>query len=206
MLYIKQSEIYWSNRGINDLGQDWGEEKNWIESYLESKTHSHRDLVVHKIKALNPKSILEVGCASGPNLIRLNEQIPEARLAGIDINPAAIDKLCTLIQGNFKVGSITKLPFADKEFDVVLADAVLMYLDHDQIDEVLKEIQRVSKNVVIVDWFSEENGKTHHSFTRNYPYIMQRLGYSVDSEKLTKETWDSPNWIEKGFIFVCREV
>jgi ubiquinone/menaquinone biosynthesis C-methylase UbiE len=52
-----------------------------------------------------------------------------------------------------EVGRAQKLAqFADKSFDVVFTDAVLIYISPDEIEQVVKEILRIGRAVVLCEW------------------------------------------------------
>lgn len=73
------------------------QEGRWVkkpigEDYWDSRNHPAKQYLANWIASLSPHSrILEIGCASGPNLYTLAKKLPEAELIGIDINAAAVD-------------------------------------------------------------------------------------------------------------------
>ena len=65
--------------------------KDWAKISLESKELSHRDQLVSCVTSFdNVQSVLEIGCAAGPNLRRVRQILPNAHLVGIDINKEVI--------------------------------------------------------------------------------------------------------------------
>ena len=100
-----------------------------------------------------------------------------------------------------------KLPWEDKSFDIGLADASLMYISSDDIDVVMIELVRVTKKaLLIIDRFdeSEKGVIKNHIWTRNYPLILEKLGYKVEQIKLDEETWPgSINWQKFGYLFIA---
>lgn len=82
-----------------DGASDWHEserEREWAarsiaESYWNNRDHPSKHFLVERIATFSPFfNILEVGCASGPNLYPLAKKFPQAQIVGIDINPGAI--------------------------------------------------------------------------------------------------------------------
>src|SRR3989344_5148520 len=75
-------EIYWRFRS-----------KEWAEKYLspESLNHPHRQFLIDKISKWAPfQSLLEIGCASGPNLYLLAKKYPKTNFYGTEINKGAV--------------------------------------------------------------------------------------------------------------------
>lgn len=147
--------------------------------------------------------MLEVGCNTAPNLAVIEEAYPDVYLAGVDVNEAAIKYAkITLPDVYFRVADAISVPFKDKSFDIVLCDAVLMYvLD---IDRALDEVTRIAKKgVILVEWFSRYEEKINYSRARNYTELMQNRGFTVDAIKLTKQDWPNKQWEKYGHVFVC---
>lgn len=144
-------EWVWRNRHLY--------RKNWAQSYLDTIDHPHRSQIVDAVSSFSPvQSVLEVGCASGANLIRLRERLPGVPLMGVDINRKAIavarshfagrgDSLVRLL-----VGQADRLSgVADASMDVVLTDAVLMFIAPDRIRDVLAELGRVCRKGLVLN-------------------------------------------------------
>lgn len=101
--------------------------KNLLKKFLRSQTD---------IK------ILDAGCGTGRNMLFLKKY---GKVTGIDISDYAI-KFCKK-RGlkNVKVGSIDKLPFPDKSFDLVTCFDVLGQLEVKSDKQALSEFYRVLK-------------------------------------------------------------
>jgi len=133
--------------------------RGWAEGYLETVAHPHRQQLVDAVGKLDPlTSILEVGCASGANLIRLRERFPTVDLIGLDINARAVavgqkyfaDRGDTRVRFlNAHVKQLQSMP--NRSVDVVLADAVLMFVTPDRIQTVLAEMGRVASKALILN-------------------------------------------------------
>lgn len=204
-----EGEEYWANRPVDDSRLDWRNGAgSWIEEYVASTDHPHRELIVNALKAVYPfAGILEVGCNAGPNLIRLSDAFPETQLAGVDTNASAILKAREVLPGAiFKVGSLTHLPFGDQEFDVGLADAVFLYADPNSTRQAAEELKRViRKYLVLVEWHDESKEGVVKDFhwTRNYPALFEEYGFSlVEDKPLSKADWPNEKWATHGHIYV----
>lgn len=133
--------------------------KNWAQGYLGTVNHPHRSQLVEAVAAMGDiGSVLEVGCASGANLVCLRERLPGAQLVGVDINSQAIkvarrhfeamgDKNVRLLVG--RADSLMAIP--DASVDVVVTDAVLMFIAPDRIRAVLAELGRVARKGIVLN-------------------------------------------------------
>lgn len=202
-----EGEAHWALRTPHDSRHDWGEKGGtWLEGYTQSIEHPHRKLIIDSLKEILPKNILEVGCNTAPNLIRIKGEFPNIGLAGIDLNLWAIEGARKNIpNGDFGVGNVLNIPHKDKSFDLVLSDAVLMYVDKNKIEQAIKELCRVAKYVLIVDWYAPSPLGVVRDFhwARNYPALIKKEGFKmIKRKKLTKEDWPNKKWIRHGQLFV----
>jgi SAM-dependent methyltransferase len=158
----------WSNRHLYD-GEDW------IEGYWRSRNHPHRSFLVERICKFSPNSVLEIGCACGPNLYHIAKKFPDAEVRGIDINPIAVQKgnewfkQEDISNVKLEVGKAQELEqFADWSFDVVFTDAVLIYISPDEIKQVVKEMLRIGRVVVLNEW---------HTFNKWLALLLHKYCY-----------------------------
>lgn len=203
-----QDETYWQSRPHDDQQRDWPyAQDTWLKDYVASVDHPHRQLIIDTLQTLQWSYLLEVGCSAGPNLIKIRHAFPEKALFGIDVNHASIEEAKRQLPNvDFEVASVHKLPFVDHYFDVVLADAVLMYSNSEQINTALDEINRVTRNaVIIVDrYHKSKSGVANHVWARNYPELMEDRGFRVATYHLTANDWPtSKNWQKTGCVFTC---
>ncbi len=150
---MSEDYLYWKKRDKNDSRLDWRNgAPDWIQEYWDSRKHPHRKLI---IEALD-------------------------KLAGIDANADAITRGKELLDADLRAGTFFNLPWEDQSFDIVLADATLMYADKNDIIPVLLEVNRVARRgVIFVEWFR--------------------------TRKLNESTWPSKNWVANGRVFVGRK-
>lgn len=126
----------------------------------------YRDFPVHwitaqKILDLKPKSVLELGCARGYVLKRIEDQgIPST---GLEISEHCL--LTRAAQNIFRWNICnTPWPFEDKQFDVCYSIAVMEHVPEEYLEDVLGEINRVSKRGLHgVDFGENDDGfdQTH---------------------------------------------
>ncbi len=131
----------------------------WAQGYLGTVGHPHRNQIVEAVSSFSPvDSVLEVGCASGANLVNLRERLPGIQLIGIDINRHAIDtakrhfaarrdKNIRLLAG--RADRLTDIP--NDSVDVVLIDAVTMFIAPDRIHDVVAELVRVARQGLVLN-------------------------------------------------------
>jgi len=198
-------EIYWRYRRCRG---DWRDNK----SYLDSVDHPHRKAILDIISTKYNRgfSLLEIGSNAGPNLIAIKSRFPFTRLAGIDINKKAVRE--GKKEGlDIIWGKADKLPFKDNEFDIILADAVLMYIGPDKIAKVIQEMIRVAKNmIVIVDFhkqgsfvfsnmgFDTDNCIELGHWVRDYQILFETFGLEAEVRETTKEEWPGYSWEKLG--------
>lgn len=74
------------------------------------------------IAPLSPKAILDAGCGEGYYLTKLQEALPQAEFAGIDISKDAV-RFAAVRNKNalWLTGTAAALPFPEKSFDCVLS-------------------------------------------------------------------------------------
>lgn len=105
-------------------------------------------------KILEPykdKKVLDAGCGYG----RWADFFSNYK--GVDLSPDLIDKAKALYPNkDFMVGLLEDLPFKDKEFDmsfcVSIKHMIIANLGEEQWNKMFKELQRVSKEVLILEY------------------------------------------------------
>lgn len=205
-----QDFSYWANRPIDDKEKDWNYgEENWLDGYVMSIDHSHRQQILDSLKTIQPfGGVLEIGCNTGANLIRISHEYPENQMTGIDINIHAIQIAKRLLpKAILKVANYENIPFQDKTFDIVIADATLLYVGPDKIQKVLNEMDRVcNKGMILVERYSSslEGEIVGHVYGRNYKVLLEQLGFEIEEFPVLWES--SKNWQKFGKLFIARRV
>ena len=220
LLGTRAREKEWATKHLRG-GADWGESSrdDWVKSYWDSQEHPHRAFLVERISKFTPNSILEIGCNCGPNLRLLAKKFPDAKIRGIDINPMAVQKgnewlaqegisYVKLLEG--KADELGQ--FQDRSFDVVFTDAVLIYVGTDKIKEVMEEMIRITRRVLIfMEWHSFEPdhkdpyglGVYHHgNWKRDYIALLKQFvrEEQIHVTKITEDIWPEKNWSELGAV------
>lgn len=87
--------------------------------------------------------ILDAGCGSGYLLKQIKQRNPESELFGVDLKTPQIADHFTYMSAE-----VTKLPYADRFFDLVLSTHVLEHCL--KLEAAISELKRVAKNELIV--------------------------------------------------------
>lgn len=103
-------------------------------------------------------SLLDVGCAKGFMMHDMAELIPGLVVKGVDVSDYAIENAMPDMKPHVQVANATKLPFADKSFDVVISVNTVHNLPREACGRALKEIERVARRgaFVTVDAYRDE--------------------------------------------------
>lgn len=204
-----QDASYWTGRSVEDEERDWGYKKEtWLDDYWASRKHEHRMEVIKALIPFELKSLGEVGCNVGPNLDVVHEHFPQATLWGIDVSEDAIERAKINTGATVQVGDACRLPWDSQSIDVLLYDAVLMYVPFPEIEKAMDEIERVAlKGAILVERYADtkEGAVKGHVWARDYKALLEDRGFTVEEIKVTKKTWPtSTSWQEHGRIYIAR--
>ena len=144
---------------------------------------------------LEVDSVLEVGCNAGPNLGWIGELLPGARIAGVDVNDAALRELrAALPEVEAVRAPATELPFRDREFDLVFTTGVLIHMSDEALPVVMGEIVRCSRRYVLC-------GEYHADTTVEVPYRGQPGAlFKRDFGGLYRERFPELRQLGEGFL------
>jgi len=173
--------------------------KNIQNSYYKTNTKRvPRDLVYDFVKNNDVSSVLELGCNSGGNLLKISKSFPDVRLVGIDICERAIEHGKTVEKNpaELQVGSIYDLSrFDDCGFDLVFTRGVLLHINHEMTPKVIKDMLRISNRYILhIERHGESevrsySGEIPHSFSHDFEQIYSALGMVpkiTDTYELTR--------------------
>lgn len=192
-----QHANYWKDRKID-----------WLQHYAATWTHPHRQMIIDKLKTFPWISIIEMGCACGPNLMRIISQFPRADVGGIDINADAIKAAEGIFnealkntgrRAWFKVGKGDNIMMSDGSTDIVLSDMALIYVGPSDIKKYLREMKRITRNRIILMEFHHESPfkrlqlKWKSGYNAyDYKKLLAECGFlNIKVEKLPPELWDN---------------
>ncbi len=136
--------------------------------------------------------ILDVGCGKGFLLHDVKLLYPDMEVKGIDVSQYALDNAKEEIKPFLDLGSVCKLPYTDNEFDLVISLNTLHYLYIYELEQALKEIERVSKgnSYIVVESYRNESEKAnllHWQLTceciftpQEWEWLFNKFGYTGD--------------------------
>lgn len=136
--------------------------------------------------------VLDVGCGKGFLLYEFTQACPGIEVAGLDISEYAIANAKEEVRPFLRVGHANHLPWPAQTFDLVVSITTLHNLQCFDLDQSLREIQRVSRRnkYVVVESYRNEEEKanllywqlTCESFYRPeaWEWWFQRTGYTGD--------------------------
>ena len=196
-------ELLWSTRHLY--------KHNWASNFLKTINHAHRTQIVDSMLSFNIENptILEAGSGPGANFIPLRRAFPRAQLIGVDINNQAVKegRKYFSFQADAKVsffhGNLSKLSFIESQsIDLILVDAVLMFITPDKIQTVLNELIRclkpVGSGMVINDFHADGlsldglfvGGRWVHDLVSIINMMAPQSIISVKKSSFTGGEWD----------------
>ena len=138
------------------------------------------------------QKVLDVGCGKGFLIYDLMESVPGLEVTGLDVSGYAKKNAKPEVQNRIHEGHAKKLPFQDREFDLVISINTLHNLECFDLDPALREIERVggkNKYLCVESWRNEKEKANllYWQFTcesfytpQGWEWWFQKTGYSGD--------------------------
>jgi SAM-dependent methyltransferase len=98
--------------------------------------------IIGKLPVAPDDPVLDVGTSTGTNL-RLLRELGFQRVTGLDMSEDAIRFCSAKGLGSVRLGDVTRMPFEDQSFSLVLATDIIEHVDDD--GAAIAEIHRVLK-------------------------------------------------------------
>jgi demethylmenaquinone methyltransferase/2-methoxy-6-polyprenyl-1,4-benzoquinol methylase/phosphoethanolamine N-methyltransferase len=153
--------------------------------------------------------LLDAGCGTGMMALRIAARYPGCTVHGIDLSPKMIvvarrDAEKQGLAVDFRVGSITDLPYLDASFDVVITNIMYHHLDLAEKRQAVAEIARVLRGPEPVEgktgghYVSAEFGPRANNALRRhlakgeytlYPSHLTEAGLAITHEELGVFAW-----------------
>lgn len=206
MLKLLKTSKRWANY--------WRKRKiDWQQAYSSTIDHPHREMIVDALAPFLFRSVLEIGCASGPNLMNFLRHWPDLQVGGVDISEDAIRQAKKhMPYGAFEVRDADVLYFSKDCTDATISDACLIYFGPKKVRKALKEINRCTRNVIVLcefhstSWFKRLLLRwTSGYFAHDYTKLLEECGFhDVEIRKIPKEVWPGLPWEQYGHIITAR--
>ncbi len=168
---------YWRNRGegyYDELKNQTASEKSLL------KTQEEHVLKLFQGKKFN--SILEVGCGFGRYTKIIYSLFKPEKYLALDISQEQIENAKKYVNNEkikFQCSKIQDFT-SDQKFDLVFASEILMHINFEDIEEVIKKLSMFcGDNIVTVDWFDKEkigSSSKGYCFMHDYPKLFQKNG------------------------------
>ena len=113
---------------------------------------------------LDSKSkILDIGCGKGYMLYEFTKHLPNIEICGLDISEYALKNSKEEISSFLSLGNASNLPYDDNYFDLVISINTLHCLNAYDLDQSLREIERVGKlhKYICVESYRDEKEKVN---------------------------------------------
>jgi ubiquinone/menaquinone biosynthesis C-methylase UbiE len=145
--------------------------------------------------------LLDAGCGTGLTALRIAARCPGCTVHGIDISPKmiAVARQGAEKQGlaaDFRVGSITDLPYPDASFDVAITNIVYHHLDLAEKRHAVAEIARVLKpggRYVSAEFGPRARNALERRLAKGeytlYPSHLTEAGLTITHEELGIFAW-----------------
>ena len=153
------------------------------------------DFTINAVKEIcillyRPKSVLDIGCAYGFTVARLNALGIYA--VGLDCSALALSR-CP-VRTNLVQGVAWELPFKDKEFDFAFSSGVLEHIPKDKLQLAVSEIQRVCRRGLI-GVSCRDDPTTHDDDDKTHETILSQKDWqSLFSNDFTIVSDSEPYW------------
>ena len=119
--------------------------------YIPGWWESVAEQLIATYHLTNDSSILDVGCGKGYLLYELNILLPGLTLLGMDISEYGISQSKEEIRDRLISHKAQDIyPFEDNQFDLVLSIGCLHNLKLGEIEQALREIQRVGRDAYVL--------------------------------------------------------
>jgi SAM-dependent methyltransferase len=193
---------------------------NRVPAFDELIRQAHRPILVNRVCQWgNVTSVLEIGCGRAQNLYLLSQAIPGIALCGVDISAYAITEANRELEARgmrgvcLEVGSGDMLAkFESQSWDIVIADAVTMYIPPQDITHTLEEMLRVArKGIILGAWhFESINGGNPYFYDESaWIYDYRRLlgslpGLLINIMPYPKGVWNDDRWKRHGIVLEAR--
>jgi SAM-dependent methyltransferase len=183
--YLRENRFYWKYKDIINpfykKNFDHHLSSNWdIERRIDYSNYINQN---------NLKMIFEFGCAPSLTLLNILRNCPQSQVFGYDINTSHMSYAIDAAPESFtsrskfyvelnKEDMLNDLRLENQSsFDLVIFDRVLMYLSDEQIEEHLHTYAGIYQQVLIDDFFGNQQGNYRH---RDFSNIMELHGYRED--------------------------
>lgn len=198
-LLSRHSSLFWKWRHIWD--------RKWADTYASAQSiaHPHRTLIIEMIRPFSPRSLLEVGCASGPNLFLITVRYPDVNVFGYDISQNAINIGKKILSGYKNVMFYNSDQEWDgRTYDIILTDATLIYFNGKEVKDIIEKMKdRVNRALIFCEWHDEGESRTEMAhWVHDYKKLF---GDDASLYKIPTVVWPGGGWEKYGHMIVWKK-
>lgn len=181
----------------------WGNRKDPNSSISKSTAHLQIEWTKNFLKKQD--KVLDYGPG---NLRTLDLYKNLDEISFYDISPLykdTVEKKCAsnniLIKDYIIDNSgVIKTPFKTNEFDVVICFEVFLHSPDTEIVELINELSRIGKKVIVSTWYEEGNYiHSNHCWTRDYKKILKENNLYITY-------WEENLWGNRQASFIYRKL
>jgi ubiquinone/menaquinone biosynthesis C-methylase UbiE len=175
---------------------------NRLFEVLAGREHEmFRQHVLELAALAGDECLLDAGCGTGMMALRIVARYPGCIVHGIDISPKmiAVARCDAEEQGltaDFRVGSITRLPYPDAFFDVAITNIMYHHLDLAEKRQAVTEIARVLKpggRYISAEFGPRANNALRRHLAKGdytlYPSHLAEAGLTITHDELGMFAW-----------------
>ena len=142
---------------------DGAREHGYGGYYYDGRWYAVAEQMMKHYGLESGNKILDVGCGKGYLLYEFTRLLPGVNVAGIDISEYAIDNAKEEVNPFLRVGNAVELPYDDNYFDFVVSINTLHNLYVYDLQQALREIERVGREhkYIVVDSYRTEREKVN---------------------------------------------
>jgi trans-aconitate methyltransferase len=167
----------------------WGD----MQRYGPVHRH-HRRIFGEMIRSIprdDVRTVADIGCGEGSNLLYLKNQFPNAQLFGFDVSINAIRKAISLVNANFAVLDIER-DAPSQTFDFVISSDVIEHIEDDMA--AIEHIYRITNKYALI---ATVQGRMR-SFEKSIGHIRS-YDYGEFARKLETVGFKVERVVEWGF-------
>jgi ubiquinone/menaquinone biosynthesis C-methylase UbiE len=175
---------------------------NWGFRVLAGREHeAFRQHVLELAAPRSDECLLDAGCGTGMMALRIAARYPSCTVHGVDISPKMIavarrDAETQVPAVDFRVGSITDLPYPNAFFDVVITNIMYHHLDLAEKRRAVSEIARILKpggRYVSAEFGPRARNMLQRHLAKGeytlYPSHLIEAGLTITHEELGMFAW-----------------
>lgn len=171
-------------------------EKHYNINYLENTGLFLKNLKQHSYNPFQEKSgpILDLGCGTGLDVIKMSEIFNPTEIVGIDHDPLMLDKARSAAKDNSNVKFIQSesdnIPYGNNFFEGIRAERLIQHLKNPQktIEEVHRSLKKDHPFVIIeTDWAGLVIYNEHNAVSNKINKFLteEKINNGYASRKLT---------------------